>query len=41
MGHTGKYTREEEIAPIDKERTLPDVLSFDPSKRGMAIASAL
>src|SRR5512143_2097876 len=32
MGHTGGYTREEAIAAIDKERTLPDVLSFDPSK---------
>jgi hypothetical protein len=31
-GHTGNYTREEAIATIDKERTLPDVLSFDPSK---------
>jgi len=33
MGHTGNYTREEAIAAIDRERTLPDVLSFDPSKR--------
>ena len=32
MGHTGNYTREEAIAAIDKEGTLPDVLSFDPSK---------
>jgi hypothetical protein len=32
MGHTGNYTREEAIAAIDKERTLPDVLSFDPTK---------
>lgn len=32
MGHTGNYTREEAIAEIDRERTLPDVLSFDPSK---------
>src|SRR5689334_10054766 len=32
MGHTGNYTREEAIATIDKEGTLPDVLSFDPSK---------
>ena len=31
-GHTGNYTREEAIAAIDNERTLPDVLSFDPSK---------
>ena len=33
MGHTGNYTREEAIAAIDNERTLPDVLYFDPSKR--------
>jgi len=32
MGHTGGYTREEAIAAIDRERTLPDVLTFDPSK---------
>jgi len=32
IGHTGNYTREEAIAAIDTERTLPDVLSFDPSK---------
>jgi hypothetical protein len=32
LGHTGNYTREEAIAAIDKERTLPDVLSFNPSK---------
>jgi uncharacterized protein DUF4331 len=32
MGHTGNYSREEAIGAIDKERTLPDVLSFDPSK---------
>ena len=32
MGHTGNYSRDEAIAAIDKERTLPDVLSFDPSK---------
>jgi hypothetical protein len=32
MGHTGDYTREEAIAAIDEEGTLPDVLSFDPSK---------
>src|ERR1700747_891937 len=32
MGHTGDYTREKAIAAIDKEGTLPDVLSFDPSK---------
>ena len=32
MGHTGNYTRDEAIAAIDKERTLPDVLSFNPAK---------
>jgi len=32
MGHTGNYTREEAIAAIDNERTLPDVLTFNPSK---------
>jgi hypothetical protein len=32
MGHTGNYSREEAIAAIDKERTLPDVPSFNPSK---------
>ncbi len=32
MGHTGNYTRDDAIAAIDKERTLPDVLSFDPTK---------
>jgi hypothetical protein len=32
MGLTGDYMCEEAIAAIDKERTLPDVLSFDPSK---------
>jgi len=32
MGHTGNYSREDAIAAIDTERTLPDVLSFDPSK---------
>lgn len=32
MGHTGDYTREEAIAAIDKDRVLPDMLSFDPSK---------
>ena len=31
MGHTGNYTREEAIAAIDREGTLPDMLSFDPS----------
>ena len=32
MGHTGNYTREEAIAAIDAEGTLPDMLSFDPSR---------
>jgi len=32
MGHTGNYSRDEAIAEIGRERTLPDVLSFDPSK---------
>ena len=30
MGHTGGYTREEAIAAIDTEGTLPDMLTFDP-----------
>jgi hypothetical protein len=29
---SGTWQREEAIAAIDTERTLPDVLSFDPSK---------
>jgi hypothetical protein len=32
LGHTGNYTREEAIAAIDREGTLPDVMTFDPSK---------
>ena len=32
MGHTGDYTREEAIAAIDTEGTLPDMLTYDPSK---------
>jgi len=32
MGHTGNYSREEAIRAIDKERTLPGMLNFDPSK---------
>ena len=32
MGHTGNYTREEAIAAIDDEGTLPDMLTFNPSK---------
>ncbi|HZQ32486.1 MAG TPA: DUF4331 family protein [Mycobacterium sp.] len=30
MGHTGGYTREEAIAAIDTEGTLPDMLGFNP-----------
>jgi hypothetical protein len=32
MGHTGNYTREEAIAAIDAEGTLPDMLSFNPAE---------
>jgi Domain of unknown function (DUF4331) len=32
MGHTGGYSEEEAIAAIDEEGTLPDMLTFDPSK---------
>ena len=32
MGHTGNYTRDEAIAEIDKEGTLPDVMTLDPTK---------
>jgi len=32
MGHTGGYTEEEAVAAIDEEGTLPDMLTFDPSK---------
>lgn len=32
MGHTGGYDREEAIEAIDAEGTLPDMLSYDPSK---------
>jgi Domain of unknown function (DUF4331) len=32
MGHTGNYTREEAIAAIEREGTLPDMLTFDPAK---------
>jgi Domain of unknown function (DUF4331) len=35
MGHTGNYTREEAIAAIDAEGTLPDMLTFDPSRPAM------
>jgi len=31
LGHTGNYTREEAIAAIDNEGTLPDMLTFNPS----------
>jgi hypothetical protein len=32
MGHTGDYSREEAIAAIDEEGTLPDMLTYDPAK---------
>jgi hypothetical protein len=32
MGHTGNYTRDEAITAIDKEGTLPDMLTFNPSE---------
>ena len=32
MGHTGGYTREEAIEAIDEEGTLPDMLTYNPSK---------
>lgn len=32
MGHTGGYSRDEAIAAIDAEGTLPDMLTYDPSK---------
>src|SRR4051812_43602768 len=32
MGHTGGYTREQAIAAIDDEGTLPDMLTYDPAK---------
>lgn len=32
MGHTGGYTREEAIEAIDQEGTLPDMLTYNPSK---------
>jgi len=32
MGHTGGYDRDEAIAAIDAEGTLPDMLTYDPSK---------
>lgn len=32
LGHTGGYTRDEAIAAIDDEGTLPDMLTYDPAK---------
>ena len=32
MGHTGGYSREEAIAAIDREGTLPDMLTFNPAE---------
>lgn len=32
MGHTGDYSRDEAIAAIDAEGTLPDMLTYDPEK---------
>lgn len=32
MGHTGGYSRDEAIAAIDAEGTLPDMLTYDPSR---------
>src|ERR1700704_2495705 len=32
MGHTGDYTREEAIAAIDEEGTLPDMLTYSPAE---------
>ena len=32
MGHTGGYSREEAIAAIDAEGTLPDMLTYAPSR---------
>ena len=32
LGHTGDYTRDEASAAIDAEGTLPDMLTYDPSK---------
>ncbi len=32
MGHTGGYSRDEAIAAIETEGTLPDMLTFDPAK---------
>ena len=35
MGHTGGYSREEAIAAIDAEGTLPDMLTYNPAKPAM------
>lgn len=32
LGHTGNYSRAEAIAAIDNEGTLPDMLTYNPSK---------
>jgi hypothetical protein len=32
MGHTGDYRRDEAIAAIDAEGTLPDMLTYNPAK---------
>jgi len=32
MGHTGDYSREEAIAAIDHEGTLPDMLTYNPAE---------
>ncbi|MDT5076986.1 MAG: hypothetical protein QOJ80_1623, partial [Mycobacterium sp.] len=32
LGHTGGYTEAEAVAAIETEGTLPDMLTFDPSK---------
>ncbi|GAY16933.1 DUF4331 family protein [Mycobacterium sp. shizuoka-1] len=32
MGHTGGYTEQEAVEAIEREGTLPDMLTFDPAK---------
>ena len=32
LGHTGGYSREQAIAAIDREGTLPDMLTYNPAK---------
>ena len=32
LGHTGGYSREEAIAAIDQEGTLPDMLDLQPGR---------